>query len=261
MLYTRWAKPRVVDKHRINVNLPKGDIFNSKISIKMDSQLSGVIIGGGVGLISSTVGLFISHYLSVKRENEKREYEEKLKEQENAKAKTEGFKNDIMRPLGQKQLIFDPSTGELVLSENIDQIYSEGFFCFLEDSKVLMADGSSKNIQDIKKGDLIKSQADNETELTEKEVLGNIESKAHSYAIINKLLRLTIDEKLLTQKGFKPIKDIRILDCVYTYEGNFQKISSIEYIVDDKLVYNLDIGSNSFFVDGYLIGGLTIKNK
>ena len=62
----------------------------------MDKQLIGVIIGGTIGLLGATLAQIVSHYLALKREKEKRLYEEAKMEKEKAENKSKEFKSYIM---------------------------------------------------------------------------------------------------------------------------------------------------------------------
>ena len=62
----------------------------------MDKQLIGVIIGGSIGLFGAALAQIVSHYLTIKREKEKRLYEEIIKQKEDVAKKSKEFKDYIM---------------------------------------------------------------------------------------------------------------------------------------------------------------------
>jgi len=220
-----------------------------------------VIIGLFNGLFGIALGYCISHYLAVKREKRKRLYEEKKKHKEDAERESKEFRNNFLQPLNTKQLVINQQTGELEeIEKRISEISNCAFACFLKGSQVLMSNGTSKSIEDIVTGDIVKTiQMD----------LENFDScKVHdvtcsivdSYVLINKKLKLTASEMLCTSKGFTRVSELSILDSIFKSDRSFEKIDCIEHISERADVYNLIIGVESFFVNNYLVGGMLGKN-
>lgn len=117
--------------------------------------------------------------------------------------------------------------------------------CFLADTKVTMADGSVKNIQDIKIGDYVKSRY----ELINKVLPARV-SKVYQhtademgeyYLIINKNLRVTPNHPLFTNGKWTAARDVKVGDYLLGIIGNLITISSIEKVYQKMPSYNFEV--------------------
>lgn len=122
-----------------------------------------------------------------------------------------------------------------------DGIYHPGYWvCFLKDTKISMANGRLKNIQDIKLGDKVKSYNQSSGEWGE----GTVTELFHHspdemgdyYLLINDDLRVTPNHPILVDNEWIDAGDLCIGDV---YGGNI--ITSIERIYEHVKTYNFEV--------------------
>ena len=144
--------------------------------------------------------------------------------------------------------------------------------CFIAGTKITMADGAIKNIEDIKVGDIIKGhEGNNEVIKLDPTLLG--ERKLYSFND-NEHYFFTSEHPFMTEEGWKSIKpektkerdgielynqlkgELKIGDKLITEKGliEIKEIKSKE-INDPKMpLYNFNVSNdNSYIADGYVV--------
>jgi len=140
--------------------------------------------------------------------------------------------------------------------------------CFTSDTLVLMSDGSTKEMKDIKQGDLVLSydffedkQVVGEVQKLQEHLNGNYE-----YYIINNNLKVTGNHPILINGVWKLVESIKIGDLIEDSLSNTIEVTSLDKGSTDK-VYNVIVDYESFYAEDYLvssgisIGGFTAGNK
>ena len=129
--------------------------------------------------------------------------------------------------------------------------------CFLEGTKVLMADGTSKNIEDISRGEIIMSY-----DLSSNKKVANtvIEKYTHpdypDYLIINESLKVTTNHRIwVNNTAWARADELRIGDVMSNSSGEAVVVSDIELKSGNNTVYNLHLQSenHNYFADGILV--------
>ena len=120
--------------------------------------------------------------------------------------------------------------------------------CFLAGTKILMADNSYKNIEDVNKGDLVKSfEGDAEVINT------YFHDETDSYLVINDLLKLTANHPMYVNSEWKEAGEIKLGDLLLDKDGNSVPIISIETIEETVPVYNLEVaGTHNYYAENLL---------
>lgn len=137
--------------------------------------------------------------------------------------------------------------------------------CFIADTQVDMADGTKKNIQDVKIGDVLKGETSNNT------VVGfhrpTLDGKLYSFN--GGRFFVTEEHPFKTTEGWKSINpkktalenigievtDLKVGDTLVTDHG-LEKIYSIESKEESKdtPLYNFKLsGDHTYYADGYLV--------
>lgn len=137
--------------------------------------------------------------------------------------------------------------------------------CFVADTQVDMADGTKKNIQDVKIGDVLKGETSNNT------VLGfhrpNLDGKVYSFN--GGRYFVTEEHPFKTTDGWKSINpnktrtenigitvtELKVGDTLVTDHG-LVKLTSIDGKVEspDTQLYNFKLtGDRTYYADGYLV--------
>jgi hypothetical protein len=126
--------------------------------------------------------------------------------------------------------------------------------CFLAGTQVLMADGSYKNIEDVKVGDYVFSFDEKTKQITKCRVsrfYSNTKTDMISnyYLIINKNIQATPDHRFYSNGGWMPAGDLRIGDNLFSFDQTEHIVYSIEKIYNKEATYNLEIeGCHNYFV-------------
>ena len=121
--------------------------------------------------------------------------------------------------------------------------------CFPKSVKILLADGSNKEISKIKKDDLVMVYDVGKDEISASKVKKVYISDNNHMYIINSSINATAYERFLTEDhGWMKIRDLKVGDRVF--DGNsYEKIVRIDKILKKQKVYNLNILSkHNFFV-------------
>jgi len=130
--------------------------------------------------------------------------------------------------------------------------------CFTPDTKILMADGSLKNISDVVVGDILKSYNEETDSLVTTKVVKTYEFNQDHYYLINKSIKITDKHRFFTDSGWKRVCDLKVSDKIKS-QGKFIEVGSIDLIAPlDIKVYNLEVDNHHSFlvsdgVDPYVV--------
>jgi hypothetical protein len=146
--------------------------------------------------------------------------------------------------------------------------------CFIAGTKILMADGSIKNIEDVMLGDVVLGKDGSHNEVLEflRPTLGD--TGATMMAFNGEMPFMTsdhpvyvrgygwksFDPKMTEQKYFMPVGKYQVGDIIETPDGLGFEIKSIEEYTDqnqDQIIYNFRLGGNHT----YIADGLIVHNK
>jgi len=127
--------------------------------------------------------------------------------------------------------------------------------CFLPDTQILMANGSSKSIKDVKIGDKILTKLnDNSDTLIKTKVTAVHQIQDSGYLIINGILKVTSNHILFINNKWSMAGLANIGDSLLDKNGNNVKINSIEYLNLKTNVYNLTTYKyHTFFADNFYV--------
>lgn len=136
--------------------------------------------------------------------------------------------------------------------EGIQAFPDRGEGCFAAGTQVLMADGKTKNIEDVKEGEYILTR---ESETSSKLVKAKV-TKTHTietggYLIINGNLKVTPNHIMWINNIWKEVGGAQIGDTLLDEKGKQVKIASIEWQRGKFSVYNLTVEKyNTYFANG-----------
>ncbi len=178
---------------------------------------------------------------------------------------------------------FFTANGTAIYSISVDSVIvnnkSYGTCCFDPGTQVLMADGKTKNIEDIQVGDIVKSLNEDTGEYIDQKVIKTI-TKHNSddlvYVHLSNGLRIGMRayHPLLTTEGYKSlrpeiakkdVKDVMLLevgDTLVGYEENVTIISIEEREpIANYDTYNLSIeGYHNYIVEGVVAHNASCKS-
>ena len=132
--------------------------------------------------------------------------------------------------------------------------------CFVAGTEITLADGTTKNIEDIKVGEEVLT-FNEETKVNEPGVVGDL--KQHS---VGSIIRVTLDNEIViktteehpffvTGKEWVKAKDLEPLDTCLKVDGDEAIISTVEVLEETNIVYNLlSVDANhNFYANGILV--------
>jgi len=143
--------------------------------------------------------------------------------------------------------------------------YSVQSSCFIADTKVILSNGSEKNIQDIKIGDVLKGES------TDNKVLGFHQPKLEGklYSFNGGKYFVTEEHPFKTTNGWKSINpkktekenigikvtELKVGDTLITETGHvLLKTIKSKVGKDDTQLYNFKLdGDHTYYADGYLV--------
>src|SRR3989344_4396591 len=131
--------------------------------------------------------------------------------------------------------------------------------CFLAETKISLADGTYKEIQDIKPGDVVFSYNLVSGELTSDEVKAVLVHNNYpgGYLIINENLKVTGNHNLwiVNRSDWERADSLSVGDVLLDSNGDGTQVYSIEWVDGTNTVYNLSLGGNdhNYFVENTLV--------
>ncbi|MBI2593506.1 hypothetical protein HYW44_02595 [Candidatus Daviesbacteria bacterium] len=134
---------------------------------------------------------------------------------------------------------------------------AEGGGCFARDTQILMADGKTKNIEEVRVGDYVLTRSEKDANLVNAKVLGNHEADAGGYLILNGDLKVTANHILRVNNKWMEAGSAQIGDEFTDNVGSQVKISSIEWQRGKFKVYNLEVEK----YHTYFAGGVWVHNQ
>lgn len=132
---------------------------------------------------------------------------------------------------------------------------AEGGGCFLAGTKIKMADGSQKNIEDVQIGDEILTFSDEKNhQLTSARVIDTVSHTVDGYLVINGHLKVTPEHRVFVNGGWQMIGEAKLGDYLLNEKGEGVTIESIEAVMDTVTVYNLTVEPyNTYIADGIYV--------
>lgn len=144
------------------------------------------------------------------------------------------------------------TTQEAHSLEGILVQHAEGGGCFASGTKVLMADGTFKNIEDVKVGDYVLTRSSQtDSKLVKAKVLKTHQTDEAGYSIINGDLKVTANHIMWVNNTWKEAGSIQVGDTLTDSQGKQVVVSSVEWQRSKISVYNLEIEKyHTYFANG-----------
>ncbi len=127
--------------------------------------------------------------------------------------------------------------------------------CFTGETQISMADGTTKAIKDIKKGDKILTK-ENEfsSKLIPAEVVGKTIKNVSEYFVINENLEVTAEHVVFANGQWIKVADLKLGDSMVDKDGHLIKIASMRPVVKSVDVYNMEIKDyHTYFANGFFV--------
>lgn len=155
----------------------------------------------------------------------------------------------------------DVEHSELVMKindlETIDVVpVLEGSGCLLAGTKISMADGSKKNIEDVLKGDMVVSYNEKDGSLCESKVLKTFSHpETEGYLTINNQIKLTDNHPVyVVGRGWISAGVLEIGDILKCENGEEKPVEHIEKSSELITTFNIEVEDHhNYFADEYLV--------
>ena len=130
--------------------------------------------------------------------------------------------------------------------------------CFLAGTKITMADGTFKNIEDVQSGEKVKAYDEETNTVTNAEVVGvfhHSKDQANSYyLLINDKLKVTTNHPMYVNNIWTNADQIKIGDLLQDMNGQEVPVFSIYKVFDKQPTYNLKVDKyHTYYAEGVLV--------
>ncbi len=128
--------------------------------------------------------------------------------------------------------------------------------CFLAGTQILMANGRSKPIEQIRVGDeIVTRKSDRNGTLAKAVVQGISSHMVGDYLIINQKLRVTPEHTIFSNGSWKPAGNVHEGDTLLLASGASVPITSLETVIQPNTeVYNIVVGNyHTYFADNFYV--------
>lgn len=127
----------------------------------------------------------------------------------------------------------------------------QGGGCFAQGTEILMADGSRRNIENIKPGDYVATRSEKDKKLISGKVLSTHQTTVAGYLIINGHLRVTDNHVMRVNSLWKEAGSIQIGDTLIDTTGKEFRVDSLEWLRGKFEVYNFEVEKyHTYFANG-----------
>lgn len=132
--------------------------------------------------------------------------------------------------------------------------------CFVEGTRVLMADGTTKPIESVKVGDYVQSYNLNNKKAVSGKVIKTFMHDTDEYIQINNI-KTTSEHQFLVDGEWVTAAWIEAGDMVEMSDGSFTKVTRVQTIEAPVRVYNLEIAKyhNYLVDDGVVVHNAVVK--
>ena len=132
------------------------------------------------------------------------------------------------------------------LSDALISIFDTGETCFLEGTKILMADGSYKNIENINVGDEVLSYDENSKGIVSCRIASvfhhSPEEMTDYYLVINKHLRVTPNHRFYSDGKWVYAGDLKVGDPLFSsIENSVYRVYSIVRVYERATTFDLEV--------------------
>lgn len=132
-----------------------------------------------------------------------------------------------------------------------------GCDCMLAGTPITLADGSTKPVEAIVKGDRVLAYHESTATTGSADVLStHAPYTVTHYFVINEAIRLTENHPLLSRGKWMPAGQLKVGDSLTAADGSDRPIFSIQRVAEEAQVYNFRVSAGT-----YIAGGIIAHNK
>lgn len=168
----------------------------------------------------------------------------------------------ITQSLEVARKVLDQQQKELdKLTKQKQSLQQQSLGCFPAETSVVMADGSVRPFAEIRVGDMVQTYDIGYEKNVPRKVVEVYQVDGNHLYLINGELRTSGGERLLTQDGWKPVRNLKLGDRVRV-GGSMLTIESIELSRESRRLYNMQVAdTHNFYVETPELGNVLVHNS
>jgi len=165
------------------------------------------------------------------------------------------YDEDLYDPLSDLYATVGSGIDAVTVSHKLEELDGGKGGCFVAGTQILMADGSSKNIEEIQIGDEILTR---ENEFSDRLIVATV-SGLHGEVVretllVNGNLGLTDNHIIFLNGKWTEAKKMKVGDILLTDSGDYEVINRIETVTENRKVFNFEVaGLHTYFADGIYV--------
>lgn len=147
------------------------------------------------------------------------------------------------------------------LSRQKQSLQQQSMGCFPAETLVVMADGTTRPFAEIRVGDLVQTYDIGYEKTVPRKVVDVYQVDGNHLYLINGELRTSGGERLLSQDGWRPVRDLKIGDSVHV-AGRMVKIERIDLTSENRRLFNMQVAeTHNFYVAVPEQGAILVHNS
>jgi len=168
----------------------------------------------------------------------------------------------ITQNLEAARKVLDQQQKELdKLTKQKQSLQQQSMGCFPAQTLVVMADGSTRPFDQIRVGDVVQTYDIGYEKSVARKVVDVYQVDGNHLYQINGELLTSGGERLLSQDGWRPVRNLRVGDSVHV-AGRMVKVERIELSRDSQRLYNMQVAdTHNFFVAMPGLGTVLVHNS
>lgn len=147
------------------------------------------------------------------------------------------------------------------LSKQKQNLQQQSMGCFPAETLVVMADGTTRPFAEIRVGDLVQTYDIGYEKTVPRKVVDVYQVDGNHLYLINGELRSSGGERLLSQDGWRPVRDLKVGDSVHV-AGRMLKIERIDLTPENRRLFNMQVAdTHNFYVAVPEQGAILVHNS
>lgn len=133
--------------------------------------------------------------------------------------------------------------------------------CFPAETLVVMADGTTRPFAEVRIGDLVQTYDIGYEKTVPRKVVDVYQVDGNHLYLINGELRTSGGERLLSQDGWRPVRDLKVGDSIHV-AGRMLKIERIDLTPENRRLFNMQVAdTHNFYVAVPEQGAILVHNS
>lgn len=165
------------------------------------------------------------------------------------------YDEDLYDPLSDVYKTVGSGIDSITVSHKLEELDGGKGGCFVAGTQILMADGTTKNIEEIRIGDEVLTR---ENEFSDRLVVASV-TGLHSEIVretllVNGHLGVTDNHIIFLNGKWTEARKMKVGDVLLNTDGEFETIQNIETVIENRKVFNFEVENlHTYFADGIYV--------